>query len=322
MFSQVALTEIIKTSGIHFREGAVSFIFTCPRCHKSNKLYIRKRDGRFTCFYCSAKDKFSGKAEWALSELCSMSIEDVRERLYGLHRDNERGMLELKFISVFDDNDDEFGYEEDIGYVDPNPDFVGFNNEAFANGRSYLLRRGLTDEIIKEYKILFHPAWQTVVFPIFVNGFLKGWQERAIDRDFKYTLKGFKKEHYFMFQDRLMGAPHAILCEGPVDALKCATIPGGGNVASMGKGVSLAQLDILRKSTKKLYVALDPDATTEIDKICRQMYDDVESIYIMQPPKGKKDLGECTFEECLDQFHKAEKYCGQVYFTLKGAYGR
>lgn len=319
MFNHSALQDIIKSSGVSYKEGAVSFIFTCPRCSKERKLYIRKTDGKFVCFKCRSTSNFYGRAEYALAELLSMPLESIKEKLYG-NNEAFKNVLDLQFISPYDDDLKEFGYEGDEGYVDPNPDFVGFSNSVFKDGKDYLNKRGITDYHIKKYQLLYHPKWQTVVFPIFVDGKLKGWQERGINRDFKYTLKGFKKEQYLMFNDNLLNAPHAVLCEGPVDCIKADSC--GGNVAAMGKGVSLEQLNIIKSRVNKLYVALDPDATKEIDNVCRKLYDSMEKIYILLPPKGKKDLGECTFEEVFEQFKLAKEYCGQVYFSLKSNYVR
>ncbi len=319
MFNPDALKEIIEEGGIHFKEGAVSFIFTCPRCEKPDKLYIRKGDGVFCCFRCGADDvsKFKGKAEFALRELYSIPLEILRERLYGAESSLLKSHLDFKLANRWTSDEEEFGYDivnEGLPAIPWSPDFVGPDNPAFAKGRSYLLeKRGLSDTHINEYQLKYHPKWGCVVFPVIVGGQLVGWQERAIDRDFKYTLAGFKKDQVLMFQDRLIGSPHAVLTEGPVDALKAHLC--GGNVCSMGKSVSKTQLEILR-TMEKVYLGLDPDASQEIDSICRALYDDVE-VFLMPPPSGRKDLGECTELEVFEQFKTAKKYTGQMFLYFK-----
>jgi hypothetical protein len=315
MLNPIALKELIETGGIAFKEGAISFVFTCPRCSKARKLYLRKSDGRFVCFVCRETTRFQGKAEYALAEIYGRPIEEIRERLYGKKNQEFKAFLNLDLKDPYESySEEEFGFEEPLPSVAIPPDFVDSNHLLFEKGRNYLLNRGINRECIEQYGIMYHPQWRTVVFPVIIDNELVGWQERSIADNFRYTLKGFKKDRVLMFQDRLNNSEHAVLCEGPVDAIKAHYC--GGNVAAMGKGVSPQQLEIIKNKVKKLYIALDPDAATEIDKICRSMYDYLE-VYLMPPPKGRKDMGESTFEEALEQFKNAQKYCGQFHIYLK-----
>jgi DNA primase len=118
-----------------------------------------------------------------------------------------------------------------------------------------------------------------------------------------------------MFQDNLINSPHAIICEGPVDALKCHLI--GGAVATMGKNVSKRQIEIINNSgVGRVYVALDPDAVTEIKHLL-QAFPDKET-HLLQPPPDKKDLGECSLEEVRDLFQRARPWDkGSLLTSLK-----
>jgi hypothetical protein len=115
------------------------------------------------------------------------------------------------------------------------------------------------------------------------------------------------RDRCFMFSNRLI-VDHAILCEGPFDALKVHCC-GGGNVASMGKKVSTQQIELLLKSgIKKLYIGLDPDAADEINPILRRI-GGVEG-YLMELPCGlggtKVDLGSLSMEEARECFLAAK----------------
>lgn len=314
MLDPDALKFFIEKSGVVFTQNAISYIFTCPRCTKQKKLYLRKVDGIFRCFKCYETENFHGKPEYALAEIYGLDINHVREAIYNLKEKKFTGFLDLTFIDPY--SNDDFGEIEDVELpeVTMPSDIIDFNDDKFTDGAKYLFKRGLKPEHIIEYGIKYHPVWQTVVFPVIADKKLVGWQERSTVSDFRYTLKGFKKEKALMFQDRLTDSPHAVLCEGPIDAIKAHLC--GGNVASMGKGVSEAQLDIIKDKVKKLYLALDPDAPEMMDRICKSMHDYME-IYILLPPKGRKDLGECTFEEVYEQFLNAPKYTGQLFLHLR-----
>lgn len=312
------LKAFIEAGDVPFTEGASSFIFTCPRCNKERKLYIRKRDGRFVCFRCREDSNFQGKrTEFALAELYNISIDQAVEQIYPNFDIALKSYLELKLVNPYDDNEEIIEEDELLGISMPS-EFVGIESDKSIKGISYMISRGVGVDLFDKYDLKYNPKWRTVVFPVYMGGTLVGWQERGTDSDFKYTLNGFKKEKTLMFYDR-SDADHVILCEGPVDAIKADLC--GGAVSSMGKGVSPKQLDLIKQKTRKLYLALDPDASKEFDSICRSMYDYMDSIYVLTTPKGRKDLGASTFEEVYEQFQKAEKYTGRIFMFLRGFNG-
>lgn len=307
------LKNIIQTSGVAFKEVATSYIFTCPRCSREKKLYIRKSDGRFVCWHCRETDNFQGKPEYALAELLNLPTDEIKSKLYDDNFKNLPGFLTLDFMDPYD-SENELEMVEELPGVCCSPDFVKFNHPLFQKGREYLRSRGMSDSHMEEYGIMYNPSRKAVVFPVIIDGSLVGWQERGIANKNKYTMRGFKKEQALMFQDRLRGSNHAVLCEGPMDAIKAHLC--GGNVASMGKGVSKFQIDILKNTVKRIYLALDPDANVETSRICRDLYDHMD-IYLLPPPPGKKDLGEATYEEVYEEFKKAKPYCGQNFIYFK-----
>jgi hypothetical protein len=318
MFDQIALRSIIEGNGAQYRESSVSFIFTCPRCQKKDKLYIRKRDGRFVCFVCKETQNFRGRAEWALTELFGLSVNEIQARLYGGDIPEQLGLLDLQFDDI---------WEED--YIPQNdivnepvcwpPDFVGLGDPSFAEGLKYLNGRGITEDHIKTYQIRYAPKQQRVIFPIIVDGGLLGWQGRFIHKTSQLNAKtakvyeipkiltsttlSDKGGQYLMFQDRLKNSPHCVLAEGPISAIKADLC--GGNVASMGKAVTKFQLNIISRYTKKLYIALDPDAAEDIIRVANDLYD--LDCYLLQPPNGSEDLGDATPEQVYDQFKRAPR---------------
>ena len=108
-----------------------------------------------------------------------------------------------------------------------------------------------------------------------------------------------------MFNERLMGSKHAVLCEGPIDAIKADKC--GGNVASMGKIVGNKQLQfILDSGIKDLYLALDPDADIETAKIVDKLSDKLQIRHMLATGQSTKpDLGAMDFDEVFELFKKA-----------------
>ncbi len=324
MFNQEALRKLIEESGVPFRQNSVSWIFCCPLCEKKDKLYLRKVDGRFTCWICKETSGFQGRPEFALTKLLDMPVGQIKKLLYGDSTvEHLKNYLEKPVWKDFwGEDDDEFEIEVEDKLPTGtcwSPDFVGPDDIAFAPGARYLHKRGLTIEHVNAYQIKYDPPSNRVIFPFIVEGRILGWQARYIGdllkvnpntgREYRIpkaltTLPQGIQGVYVMFQDRLKGSEHCVLTEGPIDAIKAHLC--GGNVASLGKGVSDSQLKTIAKYVKKLYVGLDPDAGTDIRRIVDKYSEDFE-IYLMQPPKGREDFGDCTPEEVYEAFMRAPR---------------
>lgn len=310
------LEELLKTGGVSFKETSTSFLLDCPKCNKKEKIAMHKFEGYWCCYRCK-DDGFKGKPESLLSILLGKSKEEIRSAIYPNYKKfKEKIFLDLKIIDPWSDEISE-PISTDLDFLDTdwNPLFVDQSSSLFEPGRQYLKeKRGLTDEHIQVYNIKYNPNKRAVVFPVMHEGRVYGWQERGIDSDLKHTMKGMPRERTLMFLDRLTGADHCILTEGPVDALKAHRL--GGNVAAMGKDVSDRQLELIKARVRRIYIALDPDAAPVINKLCKKLHGEME-VFIMFPPKGRKDFGECSEEEVNEAFLSAMPYAGQKFFYLK-----
>lgn len=316
------LSALIRESGVSFKETTRSFIFDCPRCNKRDKLYMLKSDGRFICWVC-ADDNFKGRAEYALTELVGLTITELRKRLYGLDAPAGQAFLSIDLSEWFgeEESDEIVGGFAPLATVEWPYNYYPIDHTFSARGRAYLEGRGLDLALAMAYDLRYCPPERRVAFPVKSNGLLLGWQARAIgrtewwDEDEERMVRipkilsseslGEKRDRVLMFADRLAGSPHAVLCEGPVDALKAHLC--GGNVATMGKVVQRNQLALIRNAgIGRLYLALDPDAASETARLVREIGTDMECYQILPPP-GREDLGDCTLEEVHEAFLSARR---------------
>jgi len=330
MFSPERLKDLIENSGLSRHQNSRSYIFTCPLCLKKDKLYIRKTDGKFVCFVCAEGERrFRGRCEYALTELLGWPIRELRHRLYGDDIDSKT-IDELLSFQLYDFYAEEDEITEDVTSTLPTLswpfDFYPIDDPKAVRGLKYLEQeRGVPLALAKVYGVRYCPPQRRVIFPVEVNGRLIGWQARSIiptewydDDGFVHTMpkilgnKGLRREIALMFGDRLQGSKHAVVCEGPLDGIKCHLI--GGNVVTMGKAVSEAQLRVIRNSgVTKVYLALDPDAASEMDRICHALGD--LELYHLVPIRGRKDLGACTPLEVLGQFQCAQRVDSATAFV-------
>lgn len=307
MLDTEALAELIEGSTLQFKKSATSYILDCPRCRRKDKLYIHRHRGSFICFYCAEIDGYRGRPEFALSDLLGVSLGDIRAKLYGTTNRPAEEVPDFRVPNFFDD----FLVEQDVS--DPGPEFkmpaefYPIDCEYSKPAIDYLARRGVPLEIAREYGLKYWAQQRRVVFPVkkIANRKLCGYQGRAIfDADLKIlSSENIPRGESLIFADRITDS-HVVLTEGPFDAIKAHYC--GGNVAAMGKVVSGQQLDlILGRGVKRIYLALDPDASAEMSLLVQRIGGRAE-VFHMRPPKGCKDFGEATFEQVREAFDAAE----------------
>jgi hypothetical protein len=341
--SAAALEAFLKDSGLSYKTGSKSYIFTCPRCRKPEKLWIFRDGTSFICFKCADHTHFQGAPEYALKELSGRTLAEVRKQLYGVEAvDIDAGALLIDINLNPQPPDDVAEFDFSLDFT---PDLAWpldcheLNTAEGKPGAKYLSGRGIPLEIAMEYDIRYNSIYKSVCFPMLVDGRLLGWQARTTkellyevetpegkvlkERLKSLNTKEMPVERFVMFQDRLKDSEHCVLCEGPVDALKAHFF--GGNIATMGKRVRSAQVaHIAKYGIKNVYVALDPDAATSIEALV----DDIERFgmtaykvviprFVMKNGKLAKDLGDLPFDVATEAIAEARPLArGQFHFYI------
>lgn len=310
------LENFIKDLGLAYKSRSKSYVMQCPLCGKKDKLYIRKNDGRFACWVCRLDRGFQGAPEFALAELSGMKLQKVREILYGSQYINPTTEIHLSLSDFFDEQDSDDEVVEDVPDLTWPHHCLPLDHQFSIKGAEYLAKRGIPHEIAKQYDIRYSPEQRAIGFPVWIGQRLVGWQYRTVlpleatsetgtvfKRTKVWSSNDIPRDRVVMFQNRLSDCNHAIVCEGPIDALKAHLC--GGNVATMGKAVSKPQMAMLARSgITRMYLALDPDASTETGQLVDQISD--LECYLMVAPKPYKDLGEMSFEEVYELYKKAQ----------------
>jgi hypothetical protein len=336
------LQEFIDGQGLSYKQNSRSYIFDCPRCRGTSKLYMEKRNGKFKCFRCAITDRFQGRPEFALADLALMPIKEVRAFLYGANFSGTAVELDLQLESFFGDDDIIDVDAVDIPTMAFPLDYYPIDHKHAIKGVDYLATRGISLEVARKYHLRFAPAERRVIFPVELGTRLVGWQKRLIvpheiwnDEEEKLqtaakmlSSKDVPTAHVVMFANRLVGSSHVVVCEGPIDAIKMHK--AGGNIATMGKAIGHGQIKTLRDPARlsreqvsvistsgiqRVYLALDPDAARETARLVRE-FSDLET-FVVRPPRGAKDLGELSLDEAYQCFLNAEPAgAGKLYIHL------
>jgi len=317
VYNSSALKALLDESGVAYKQNYKSFILTCPRCQKKEKLYLRKEDGRFVCWRCKETEGFQGRPEFALVEIVHLPLTEIRARLYGESRVVAAQYLDIQIKDFFAEEEevDQDAYEP-LPMLYP-PDFFPIDHQSSVKGAEYLAGRGIDMQVAKAYDLYYCPSRRRVIFPVKIQDRVIGWQDRYIGQTEWYddcgkiitivkalTATNLKRDRCLMFGNRLNNSKHCVLTEGPVDALKAHLC--GGNVATMGKAVSAAQINLIRNSgAQKIYLALDPDAYLETKRLVSK-FSDLE-VYDMRPPVPFKDIGEMSLQQVQTLFNEAPR---------------
>lgn len=323
------LAQVIKDAGLRHGNTSISYVFDCPKCGGKKKLYIRKRDGRFVCWVCKETENYQGRPEYALADLLGVPVKVISSKLYGGSHVPVELYLDVRIDDFFGDDDEVDEDATELPSLFWPLDYYPIEDAHAARGAAYLEGRGISATMAAVYDIHYAPIERRVVFPVAAGGELYGWQGRLVvpheyvdeagilQKGLKIKgSTGLPRERLVMFADRLKGLEHAVLGEGPVDAIKAHYF--GGNVSPMGKAVSPEQVRLLlRAGVKKLYLGLDPDAADEVMRLVRDNFDDVELYQLVASVHGAKekaDLGAMTFDEVTDLCRGAEKVkAGQIF---------
>lgn len=169
----------------------------------------------------------------------------------------------------------------------------------------------------------------TVVFPVWMNGKLAGWQSRLMynpdsipdsecgmmgfmqDGDGKYirppkyfTDPAMRKGECLYNFDLAKKSELVVICEGTMDAMAV----GPCAVATFGKGVSIEQAHLIQDNWKLAAILLDPgDAELEMRKL-QGLIECIPSFVV--DLKGYKDAGEAPSEEIWNQIYAAAAAAG------------
>lgn len=278
----------------------LEYIVKCPFCGKNGKLYINPMHNLYTCFKCGE----AGSAERLLGQFNFQTQEAVRQILTPLPTDIPLpgGLCDLMQL---DSNHPASIYLAHRGF-----DAKELNNNF---GVRYCQSGRMFAGI--------YNTSNTLVFPIWMDGRLIGWQSRLLynpeklteqecevlalpkddDGDYvkppKYwTSPGLEKGRAFFNYDWACQSDVVVITEGVFDAMavgRCA-------VATLGKGVTDYQARMIMARWKVAVILLDPgDADQEMLQLESRMGRVLHAVRI--DLKGYKDAGEAPRSEIWAQ---------------------
>lgn len=305
--------------------------YNCPFCEPNNdfKFYVNttggERDGLWTCFKCGQR---GNAVSFVMKHQGSnfMEAKDTLE-LYDYEFSDftrivrESGVSEEEALIILMNHKPDDKKVEDVTYRPP-PLPVGFKRIVDNLDKPWeikpfveylLIKRGFTQDDIYTHNIGYvvrgHVTTQQgkkvpldnhVIFITHSDdGTYRYWNSRSIEPDpYIKSFNGlagpdeYSKRNSVFNLNRAKHQKHIYICEGVPDALTM----GIGGVATFGKQVTQAQIDLITKDLENkqvIYVTLDMDAKKEMLALAQKLYQVHKNTYIVLngTDKDPNDLG-------------------------------
>jgi hypothetical protein len=161
----------------------------------------------------------------------------------------------------------------------------------------------------------YRMAHDRIIFPITMNGVLKGWQARYIGTaDWKkipkyWGLPGMKKGHFLYNFDHAKDKNFVVVVEGPTDA----HVVGDHAVSLLGKSMSHTQLELILQTWpgKPVLLILDPEAEQESRGMLSLMQQYGAIVLQIQLPPGY-DCGDYDRTTLWNIIHNQSRQAGII----------
>lgn len=302
--SYVILTELMENIlllntvesvlGKGHKTSKGNYSFHCPFCnHRKPKLEINlvtnsKKENPYHCWVCNTK----GKSILTLFKKLNASREKV---------------MEVASIIKVTPNQE---IVEEANIVKLPKEFkslVGDKTIEARHARTYLKKRGLTDEDIIKYNIGYINSGRysdSVIVPSYDSSYKLNYfiSRKIVESSRKYDSPSCDKNALIGLESNINWKTPIILCEGIFDAIavKRNAIP------LFGKTISKALMKKLVESeVKTIYLALDQDAIKDALDHAMTLLNYGKSVYLVE--MDGKDPSELGFEKFTKLLHNAQE---------------
>lgn len=285
------IKEILDYMGLEIaKEERNDFILFCPtHIHgkESDKphLWINKETGVCHCFACGFKAKIQDFVKAFYGDITDEEVEDI----CGTGKTSVLTPINIKFVTLEAEQEEKKVYD--------------FNKYWGSKDHSYLLGRGISEEIINTFQCGFDKEYNAVFIPLKdLNGEFIGYKTRSVKTKRFFNAKDMDLSK-FLFGAFLIRERHCekvTIVESEIDAMylwSCG-IPA---IACMGKSFSEEKANLLASlgiQHIEIFTDFDEAGILLAQEIIRRMKGKCFSIYrTQQPNPNVKDANDMTKEE-------------------------
>lgn len=285
------IKEILEYMGLEIaKEERNDFILFCPT-HIHGKeshnphLWVNKETGVCHCFSCGFKAKIQDFVKAYYEDITDAEIDSI----CGTGKTSVLTPIKINFISLEEEHKEKQAFDF-MKYWD-NPD------------HSYLIGRGISEEIIELFECGFDKEYNAVFIPLKdLNGEFIGYKTRSVKTKRFFNAKDMDLSNFLFgaFLIRERGLNKITIVESEIDAMylwSCG-IPA---IACMGKSFSEEKANLLASLGIEFIEVLtdfDEAGTLLAQEITQRMKCKCFGIYrTQQPNPNVKDANDMTPEE-------------------------
>lgn len=310
--------------------------FNCPLCgEQKNKLYVNS-DGVYHCFHCAV----SGfGAITFLSKYYGISYSEANNlaKEYGYSKEeftpqaiSDNNLANNLLVLLSNSKSNDLAPKLKMPKLPTGTKHLveNWNNPEAYPYFEYLMKRSITKKDILSYDICYCIKGtaktsrgviginKSIVFISKHKNIPIYWNTRSIEdspfiKSFNsYAVPG--KEYsrsQSLFNYDAIYSDNIVICEGVFNAITISHLDGYSGVATFGKEVTDAQLDILIKSNGTLYLFLDNDANSKIVELGRRLLErgvSSDRIRLVNNPYIGKDANDLGEHICLELLQKSK----------------
>jgi len=125
----------------------------------------------------------------------------------------------------------------------------------FTKYHPYMLKRGLSPEIIEKFELCYDPEYKAIVFPVRdIKGRLVALNRRSVEKKKFWIQKDFSKENIYLLYNIISeNIKEVVVCEGQFDALTSWQY-GHPAICLFGAGTAEEQMRVLNNTGIKHYI--------------------------------------------------------------------
>lgn len=301
-------------------KGGDEYILDCPHCykHKFSLCADGVKKGVFHCYRCNQ----AGNLVDLICLIEGITKGQALNKIVGKQEISELKKFDFK-IKEIDKKDVELPIPDEIQLP---CNFVSLLTVPETDiGRIYAAKRGITESDIRDFGILYSSADKRIIFPIYFENKLVGWQGRDVTGQHNRPKamtgpsskdgKGFKKSWVFYGWDRIKNERFVTVVEGPIDAIHGKNV---NSIAILGKEMSNIQFKrlISLKNCNTVFIALDPDATAERQELANRLRPFFKEVRLVNIPKDR-DFGDSDDKSIKEYLYNSTVFKHNLFLRME-----
>lgn len=282
VYAEGQVERALKNSNIRIAGDTYSHIMVYCQYHDNRRTAsaeVDKTSGLFYCFSCRATTDLPHLVMKATGKNYFEALRLIGSNDYDISKEVDR-LLDQHIPAEFDQI-----------VVDR------LHADVWGRGSDYLNSRGITDKSIKELELGYSRKQDMVTVPVHSpTGVLWGFVGRSIEGKVFKNNKGLEKKLTLFNMHRVWTSSRVFVVESSFDAIRMWQL-GIPAVATLGSGISIEQIELLKRTFDEIILIPDNDGPGKAgDIMTRKLLKEIPYADILYLD-GAHDVGDLSDDD-------------------------